>query len=285
MIKIVSALIIGFLPSLAMADCIDESNISDDFSCIEIWNPVCGCDGITYSNDCFAENAGVTNWADGECQQQDETLIEGRWVTQFEGNTINTMYEFLDGFRYTYYCNDSNNDCDSTYWNSLDTSDAIPNPDSYTFKNDTLTIEESRLINFECDGDIFLFGDNTFSYYWRVDLDTSSCENQIVTQQLTLSENINNPEKFGLNQNYPNPFNPLTSLSYDLLEDSYVSVTIYDMLGNVINNLVSANQSSGFNSVQWDATNNHGQPVAAGIYLYSIEVGDARQTKKMILLK
>jgi len=410
MIKIVSALIIGLLPSLAMADCIDESNISDDFSCIEIWNPVCGCDGITYSNDCFAENAGVTNWADGECQQQDETLIEGRWVTQFEGNTINTMYEFLDGFRYTYYCNDSNNDCDSTYWNSLDTSDAlptinpytvydstlsidlhfgtiatytigfrcdgqqvdfyydeddwveglhssmarvgfdyvdsecqqqdetliegrwlwnyggfaysastmyefldgfrytyycndsnndcdstywnsldtsdaIPNPDSYTFKNDTLTIQESRLINFECDGDIFLFGDNTFSYYWRVDLDTSSCENQIVTQQLTLSENIKNPEKFGLNQNYPNPFNPLTSLSYDLLEDSYVSVTIYDMLGNVINNLVSANQSSGFNSVQWDATNNHGQPVAAGIYLYSIEVGDARQTKKMILLK
>jgi flagellar hook assembly protein FlgD len=57
------------------------------------------------------------------------------------------------------------------------------------------------------------------------------------------------------------------------------------MLGNVINNLVSANQSSGFNSVQWDATNNHGQPVAAGIYLYSIEVGDARQTKKMVLIK
>ena len=283
MIKIFLALIIVFFQSLAMAECIDESIISDDFSCIEIWNPVCGCDGITYSNDCFAENAGVTNWAEGECQQQDETFIEGRWVTQFEGNTINAMYEFLDGFRYTYYC--ISDDCDSTYWNSLDTSDAIPNPDSYTFKNDTLTIEGSSLINFECNGDILLFGDNTFSYLWRVDLDTSSCENQIVEQQLTLSENINKPKKFRLNQNYPNPFNPTTSLSYDLVQDSYVSVTIYDMLGNVINHLVSTNQSSGFKSVQWDATNNQGQPVSAGVYFYTIQVGDYRQTKKMILLK
>ena len=57
------------------------------------------------------------------------------------------------------------------------------------------------------------------------------------------------------------------------------------MLGNVINNLVNANQSSGYKSVQWDATDNHGQPVSAGVYLYSIETNDFRQTKKMILLK
>lgn len=92
-------------------------------------------------------------------------------------------------------------------------------------------------------------------------------------------------ENFALNQNYPNPFNPLTIISYELLEDSYVSVTIYDLLGNVINNLVSINQSSGYKSVQWNATNNLGQPVSAGVYLYSIETKDFRQTKKMILLK
>ena len=57
------------------------------------------------------------------------------------------------------------------------------------------------------------------------------------------------------------------------------------MLGNVVNNLVSANQSSGYKSVQWNATNNQGQPVSEGVYLYSIKVGDFRQTKKMILLK
>ena len=56
------------------------------------------------------------------------------------------------------------------------------------------------------------------------------------------------------------------------------------MLGNVIKNLVNTNQSSGFKSIQWDATNNQGQFVSAGVYLYSIQTKDSRQTKKMILL-
>ena len=46
------------------------------------------------------------------------------------------------------------------------------------------------------------------------------------------------------------------------------------MLGNVVNNLVNANQSSGYKSVQWNATNNQGEPVSAGVYLYTIEAGD-----------
>ncbi len=57
------------------------------------------------------------------------------------------------------------------------------------------------------------------------------------------------------------------------------------MLGNVVNNLVNTKQSSGNKSVQWNATDNLGQPVSAGVYLYSIEAGEFRQTKKMILLK
>ena len=93
------------------------------------------------------------------------------------------------------------------------------------------------------------------------------------------------PTFFRLYNNYPNPFNPKTILQYDLLQNSYVEVIVYDMQGKVINNLVNANQISGFKSVQWNATNNQGQPVSAGVYLYSIEAGDFRQTKKMILLK
>ena len=100
-----------------------------------------------------------------------------------------------------------------------------------------------------------------------------------------MSKNINVPKKFNVHQNYPNPFNPVTRLSYDLPEDSFVSITIYDMLGNVVNNLVNTKQSSGYKSVQWNATDNLGQPVSAGVYLYRIETKDFRQTKKMILLK
>ena len=93
------------------------------------------------------------------------------------------------------------------------------------------------------------------------------------------------PKKFSLHQNYPNPFNPVTKLRYDLPQDSFVRVTVYDMLGNIVNNLVNTNQSSGFKSIQWDATNNHGEPVSAGVYLYKIQAGDFVDTKKMILLK
>jgi hypothetical protein len=93
------------------------------------------------------------------------------------------------------------------------------------------------------------------------------------------------PQRFALEQNFPNPFNPITTLRYELPEDSFVDVMVYDMLGNVVSNLVNANQSSGYKSVQWNATNNQGQPVSAGVYLYSIEAGEFRQTKKMIFLK
>ena len=52
--------------------CIDESKISSDYNCDDYYEPVCGCDGITYTNECYAENAGVTKWIDGECDLDDE---------------------------------------------------------------------------------------------------------------------------------------------------------------------------------------------------------------------
>ena len=93
------------------------------------------------------------------------------------------------------------------------------------------------------------------------------------------------PTSCRLYNNYPNPFNPKTILKYDLPQNSFVEVIVYDMQGKMVNNLVNTNQISGFKSVQWNATNNYGQPVSAGVYLYSIEAGGFRQTKKMILLK
>ena len=90
---------------------------------------------------------------------------------------------------------------------------------------------------------------------------------------------------YKLHDAYPNPFNPITTLSYNLPKDELVNIKIYDIMGRVINNLVNDNQNSGYKSVQWNATNNQGQQVSAGVYLYSIEAGEFRQTKKMILLK
>ena len=93
------------------------------------------------------------------------------------------------------------------------------------------------------------------------------------------------PEIFALHQNYPNPFNPTTTLKYDLPEDALVNITIYDMMGRQVSTLVSSQQTAGYKSVQWNATNNAGKPVSAGLYLYTIQAGDYTQTKKMVLLK
>ena len=90
---------------------------------------------------------------------------------------------------------------------------------------------------------------------------------------------------YKVHNNYPNPFNPVTTLRYDLPEDLFVSITVYDMLGNVVSNLVNKDENSGYKSVQWNAINDKGQPVSAGVYLYTIQAGDFRQTRKMVLLK
>jgi len=93
------------------------------------------------------------------------------------------------------------------------------------------------------------------------------------------------PEIFALHQNYPNPFNPTTTLQYDLPEDAKVNIMIYDLMGREVRTLVHQQQTAGFKSIIWDATNNLGQPVSAGMYLYRISAGDFHQVKKMVLLK
>ncbi|MBP65616.1 MAG: hypothetical protein CL727_07620 [Chloroflexi bacterium] len=93
------------------------------------------------------------------------------------------------------------------------------------------------------------------------------------------------PNVFALHQNYPNPFNPFTTVRYDLPEDAMVNITIYNMIGRQVRTLISNHQSAGYKSVQWNATNDAGSPVSAGIYLYMIQTGEFRQTKKMVLLK
>ena len=88
-----------------------------------------------------------------------------------------------------------------------------------------------------------------------------------------------------ISQNYPNPFNPTTEIKYYLPENSFVDIWVYDILGNVVVNLLTKNQNSGSKKIHWDATNNQGQKVSAGVYLYTIQANKLSHTKKMILMK
>ena len=90
---------------------------------------------------------------------------------------------------------------------------------------------------------------------------------------------------YKIHNNYPNPFNPITTLSYDLPEDGIVNITIYDIVGRQVKALLHSPQTAGHRSIQWNATNNAGQQVPGGVYLYTIQAGQFRQTKKMVLLK
>ena len=109
--------------------------------------------------------------------------------------------------------------------------------------------------------------------------------NEVILSSLSLLDASNEATVFSLKQNFPNPFNPTTSLRYDLSEDGLVNITVYDMMGRVVKTLINSSQTAGFKSVQWDATNNLGQPVSAGMYIYTIQAGEFRQSKKMVLLK
>ena len=75
------------------------------------------------------------------------------------------------------------------------------------------------------------------------------------------------------------------NIKYEIFIDQFVKVTVHDVLGNTVNNLLKTRQTAGGKSLRWDATNNNGRQVPAGVYFYTIETKDFKQTKKMILLK
>ena len=108
--------------------------------------------------------------------------------------------------------------------------------------------------------------------------DTSGCD-----QVSIIAETL--PTTYNLFNAYPNPFNPVTTISYALSIDVMVNITVYDIMGRQVQTLINQNQDAGYKSVTWDATNDYCEPVSAGIYLYQIQAGEFRQTKKMVLLK
>ncbi len=98
------------------------------------------------------------------------------------------------------------------------------------------------------------------------------------------------PETFVLQQNYPNPFNPTTTINFSIGSDQvgsveHVSLDVFNILGRKVTNLIDKEMSTGHYEVVWDATNSSGNKVASGVYLYKLQVGDKRDTKKMLFIK
>ena len=88
------------------------------------------------------------------------------------------------------------------------------------------------------------------------------------------------PTEFKLNQNYPNPFNPSTNIKYSVPENNFVSVKVYDVLGEEVASIINEEKSAGSYEVNFDASN-----LSSGIYFYTMRSGSFLETKKMVLMK
>ncbi len=122
-----------------------------------------------------------------------------------------------------------------------------------------------------------------------VTLTTRGYDTISVQNSSSVRENGAHPDEFALHQNYPNPFNPSTMISYSLPSNARVSVVVYDILGNIVNELFTGEAQQGYNAIMWNGSNSSGLKVASGIYLYRITAQvDGRSysdTKRMLMLK
>ena len=101
----------------------------------------------------------------------------------------------------------------------------------------------------------------------------------------SVSNEILAPSDFVLHQNYPNPFNPSTTINYRLAKSGLVTLKIFDLSGREIKSLVEGPRDAGVHQVTWDGTNQLNQPIASGIYVYRLQVGDFSQAAKMMFIQ
>lgn len=117
----------------------------------------------------------------------------------------------------------------------------------------------------------------SYNFNSSLTMDSCWCEYTLVTID---NETTDPPNKYYLFQNYPNPFNPTTTIAYAIPERGIVSLKVYDVLGREIETLVNDYKRSGQYEVNFDATHQ-----SSGVYFYTLQAGNYRDIKKMLLLR
>jgi hypothetical protein len=93
------------------------------------------------------------------------------------------------------------------------------------------------------------------------------------------------PADFQLEQNYPNPFNPTTQIPFSINKYDWVSLAVFNSLGQHVRTLVNSRHLPGVYRVSWDGRDEHGNQVSGGLYLYRLVTGEQSKTKQMIYLR
>ena len=129
------------------------------------------------------------------------------------------------------------------------------------------------------DGKIYAIGGSA-EPHWSLGFSTVEEYNTRPTNIEDTFGEQNNPTEYLLHQNYPNPFNPVTKIKYQLPELSFVTLKVYDVLGNEIAALVNKEKPAGSYEVEFNATS-----LPSGVYFYTIRTNEFIETKKMVLMK
>ena len=130
----------------------------------------------------------------------------------------------------------------------------------------------------------------TWTVYAADSWDTTAASNGPRTLTIDVSgllalDGVDLPTVFALHNNYPNPFNPVTNINYDIPEVSQVSLEIYNISGQKVRTLAQGHHEPGRYRIEWNATNDYGNPLSSGMYIYRINAGDFVSVKKLILMK
>ena len=108
----------------------------------------------------------------------------------------------------------------------------------------------------------------------------------VSTSAVGIDGNETIPDEFALNQNYPNPFNPSTQISFDVPQGGeHIMLNIYNILGQNVSTLVNGVMNPGTYTMEWNATDEAGNPVASGIYFYELRSSSFTARKKMLLIR
>jgi len=107
----------------------------------------------------------------------------------------------------------------------------------------------------------------------------------VVRYHSLIIDNASLPKEFALHNNYPNPFNPVTNIVYDIPEATDVTLEIYNVMGQRVRTLAQGNHEPGRYQIVWSATNDIGQALSSGMYIYRIQAGDFVSVKKLVLMK
>ena len=102
---------------------------------------------------------------------------------------------------------------------------------------------------------------------------------------LGVGDELGVPDVFALHQNYPNPFNPVTTIRFDIPQESHVRMDVYNVMGQRVRTLMNGTMQPGFHAVRWDGTNDMGKSLASGMYIYRIQSSKFTSVKILVLMK